>query len=276
MPSLSVAEFSIPTANSTAFSITAGADGNIWFTETGGNKIGRISLAGAITEFSAPGAPGGITAGPDGALWFTEIGGNKIGRMTTAGVITNEFAIPTPGAAVHEITTGSDGALWFAEAGTDKIGRITTSGVVTEFSTGLAAGSTPFDIVSGPDGALWFTEINGDKIGCIDPTSHAITQFNVAPHPSMITAGPDGALWFSESDVLKTDNANTIGRLTTTGSFTQFSPPTANSVPQGITVGPDGALGLPRPAAIISVASRPTAISPSSQSRPRTRLPSQS
>jgi virginiamycin B lyase len=58
----------------------------------------------------------------------------------------------------------------------------------------------------------------------------------------MITAGPDGALWFSESDVLKTDNANTIGRLTTTGSFTQFSPPTANSEPQGITVGSDGAL----------------------------------
>lgn len=96
MPSPSVTEFSIPTANSTPFAITAGADGNIWFTETGGNKIGRISLAGAITEFSAPGAPGGITAGPDGALWFTEIGGNKIGRMTTAGVITNEFAIRRP------------------------------------------------------------------------------------------------------------------------------------------------------------------------------------
>jgi streptogramin lyase len=73
MPSLSVTEFPIPTANSTPFSITAGPDGNIWFTETGGNKIGRISLAGTITEFSAPGAPGGITAGPDGALWFTEI-----------------------------------------------------------------------------------------------------------------------------------------------------------------------------------------------------------
>src|SRR5262252_2598600 len=124
MPTQPVTEFSIPTANSTAFSIAAGPDGNIWFTETGGNKIG-ITLGGAITEFSASGAPGGITAGPDGALWFTEIDGNKIGRMTTAGVITNEFAIPTPGAAVHEITTGSDGALWFAEAGTDKIGRIT-------------------------------------------------------------------------------------------------------------------------------------------------------
>src|SRR5258708_38203625 len=119
MPSLSVTEFPIPKANSPPSTITAGADGTIWFTETGGNKIGRISLAGAITEFSAPGAPGGITAGPDGALWFTEIGGNKIGRMTTAGVITNEFALPTPRAAVHEITTGAHRAPRAAQAGTD-------------------------------------------------------------------------------------------------------------------------------------------------------------
>src|SRR5947209_15279215 len=30
--------------------------------------------------------PGGITAGPDGNLWFTEQDASKIGRITTAGV----------------------------------------------------------------------------------------------------------------------------------------------------------------------------------------------
>jgi virginiamycin B lyase len=128
-----------------------GPDGNIWFTEIGGNKIGRISPAGVITEFSnglaAGSIPGGITAGPDGALWFTEIAGNNIGRITTSGVITNQFSIPTPNAAVHEITTGPDGNLWFAEAATDKIARMTPSGVVTEFSL-QTSGNAPFDIVS--------------------------------------------------------------------------------------------------------------------------------
>jgi streptogramin lyase len=38
--------------------------------------------------------PQGITMGPDGALWFTEALGNKIGRITTAGVIT-EYTIPS-------------------------------------------------------------------------------------------------------------------------------------------------------------------------------------
>jgi len=53
------------------------------------NGIGRITTAGAITEFPIgdPRGPLRITAGPDGALWFTEgspvIGTNHIGRITT-------------------------------------------------------------------------------------------------------------------------------------------------------------------------------------------------
>jgi len=34
--------------------------------------------------------PRGITAGPDGALWFTESSGNKIGRLT-AGPKRSDF-----------------------------------------------------------------------------------------------------------------------------------------------------------------------------------------
>ncbi len=40
--------------------------------------------AGTITEFPVPsGTPEFITAGPDGNLWFTEFNGDKIGRITT-------------------------------------------------------------------------------------------------------------------------------------------------------------------------------------------------
>src|SRR5262249_7931874 len=61
--------------------ITAGADGNLWFTEGGTDRIGRITTAGAITEFSISNTGGrqlfveGITAGPDGNIWFTEQAG---------------------------------------------------------------------------------------------------------------------------------------------------------------------------------------------------------
>ena len=74
---------------------------------TGDGKIGRITTAGDITEFSLPNdasRPYGIAAGPDGNLWFTEgyyqqylaeRSASRIGRITTAGVIT-EYPLPNP------------------------------------------------------------------------------------------------------------------------------------------------------------------------------------
>src|SRR5262249_8615852 len=80
------------TPSSGPFGITAGLDGNLWFTESIGNRIGRITPTGTITEFSVGLTPGSrpvaITAGRDGNLWFTELDGGRIGRITPTGTIT--------------------------------------------------------------------------------------------------------------------------------------------------------------------------------------------
>jgi streptogramin lyase len=72
-------EFPLPTPDFRPGDITAGPDGNLWFTEDESNhvqngKIGRLTLTGTISAFPLPtssGGPGGITVGPDGNLWFT-------------------------------------------------------------------------------------------------------------------------------------------------------------------------------------------------------------
>src|SRR5215213_1120139 len=87
----SIAEFSVPTANSQPLSIVTGPDGNLWFTEFLGNKIARMTADAAVTEFPIPTAnsrPDEIDVGPDGNLWFAEVMGNKIGRVTPQGVFT--------------------------------------------------------------------------------------------------------------------------------------------------------------------------------------------
>ncbi|MGH7485123.1 MAG: virginiamycin B lyase family protein, partial [bacterium] len=120
-PQGTITEFSIPTPQSGPIAITAGSDGNLWFTEEIGNKIGRITTSGLITEFAVPtqGDPHEIIAGADGAFWFTEGRANKIGRITSQGVIT-EFTVPTPKGYPWAITSGPDNTIWF----TERIGKV--------------------------------------------------------------------------------------------------------------------------------------------------------
>ena len=94
-----ITEFTIPTADSQPTGITAGGDGNVWFTEANASRIGRITPSGTITEFVVPTAvtrPFGITLGPDGNLWFTESSGNRISKISpTSPNTVTQFPIPT-------------------------------------------------------------------------------------------------------------------------------------------------------------------------------------
>ena len=228
-------EFPVPTANSAPNAITVGPDKNLWFTELQG-KIGQITTAGVITEFSnglpANSNPWAIAAGHDGNLWFTDRLVNKIGRITPAGVIT-EFAIPTANSLPLWITVGPDNAMWFTENQANKIGRITPAGVITEFAAPVNSG--PYGITLGPDKAVWFTEFTDGQIARIGPAGK-VTVFGKKGSlgsPLGITTGPDKGLWFTEFA------GNKIGHFVpTTKTFTTFGGLTPNSKPAGIALGP--------------------------------------
>lgn len=231
-----VIEYPIPTGGSSAWDITAGPDGNMWFTEYEGQKVGRITPAGIITEFPTPSTFSGprmITVGPDGNLWFTELDRGKVARCTPAGVIT-EF--PTPNGFPQGIATGPDGRLWIGDG--TSIQRATPAEVVAQKFTGFNPPfpGFPFSICVGPDGNLWFTA--GNAVSRITPTG-TITPFPLPTdnaQPLFITAGPDGNVWFAE------EKANAIGRITPAGIITEFPLLTPGAAPMGICAGPDGNL----------------------------------
>lgn len=139
-----------------------------------------------------------ITAGPDGNMWFTESNASKIGRITPSGVITL-FEIPTSEAHPSDIVTGSDGNLWFTEPRLDPpaaIGRLDPSGRIDEFPlSGDAA--YPGQIVSGPDGRLWFTNGVG-AVGAMAPNGHS-TRIVLprSTYVQAISAGPEGDVWYT-------------------------------------------------------------------------------
>ena len=245
-----VAEFALP-AGGNPIGIAAGPDGNMWFTESPGHRIGRIDAGGKIAEFSAglsvASSPQEITAGPDGALWFTEDvqsadgSGGKIGRITTSGTIA-EFPLPDGSGVLDGIASDSE-RIWFTLGfPANAIGSMDVrTHRVSVFA--LPDGSSfPQGIALGPDHNMWFTMPQDHRIGRITPDGKIATfampdQGDGTGSPSNIALGPDGAMWFTEF------NQSRIGRITTAGTIAEFYDGISDgSSPDGIALGPDGNL----------------------------------
>lgn len=193
--------FPVPTTNfhpfgDTMSDIIAGPDGNLWFAESTGNKIGRITPSGVITQFPLAGVesrPHGIVAGPDGNVWFTEWTGNKIGKITPSGVIS-EYPLPTPQSMPERITRGPDGNLWFTMHNINSIGKITPSGTITVYPV-LPPQSGAVTIISGNDGNLWL--VHSSTLATIS-TSGVLTTYAGMNAGLGLVVGPDGYIWFTE------------------------------------------------------------------------------
>src|SRR6266704_164112 len=132
-------------------SITAGPDGNMWFDEFWTNRIGRLTPAGALTEFPIPtpdSGPRGIVAGPDGNLWFVESGRS---RPAIARV-----ALPQGSRPVN-IVVAPDGNLWYGDAGRNALVRLGVTGATHTYPL-PRRGSSPGGLAVGADGRIWFGE----------------------------------------------------------------------------------------------------------------------
>jgi streptogramin lyase len=168
------------------FYIAAGPDGAMWFTQFAGNRIGRITMDGAITEFSLPNARSGawgITQGPDRAMWFTQKDGNRIGRISMSGAIT-EFPLAVAGSEPFAIAAGPDGNLWFTQRSANLISRITPAGQVRSFTVPVP-NAVPAGIAAGPDGNMWFTTRGSSQVGWVSTGRKAGLTAKVVGRPAV-------------------------------------------------------------------------------------------
>jgi hypothetical protein len=95
---------------------------------TDGNRIGRISFDGRISEYPMPAgslSPINIAVGPDRNLWYTR--GASLGRVTPEGVVT-EFSAGADARGAG-LSAGSDrepptrlvNRLWIADGGANRL-----------------------------------------------------------------------------------------------------------------------------------------------------------
>lgn len=183
-------EFLLPTSHGMApggyyvdpTSIAPGSDGAMWFVESApspaGNRIGRMTISGELTEFPLPTSnalPWQLISGQNSDLWFTELGVNQLGRITTSGSVTEYKVSSDPGVGPAPLVQEPDGTIWFGEsriagganlAGNNQLGRLTPDGKIVLFPIPTQTG-IPGWMALATDGSIWITHSSGSLIQAI-------------------------------------------------------------------------------------------------------------
>jgi streptogramin lyase len=224
----------IPTPDSEPIEITAGPDGNLWFTQQDASQVTRVTPQGVITEFPLPtlGFPSDITAGPDGNVWFSEGANGNIGFITPAGAIT-EIPFSSNGSA-GGICTGPDGNIWFTDSSGNAVWRFElASATLTSFPLPTPS-SLPTRIIAGPDSNLWFIAGGLGRLARMTLTGQVTELPEQLSLPFALCAGPDGSIWLVERFNQR------IARVAPAGQFTFFA--TSLHTLESIVSAPDGNL----------------------------------
>jgi streptogramin lyase len=265
-----VTEFPLPVSDRGAETIAAGPEGDLWLSvfSDENNKIIQVTPRGTISaehELPESRLPESLAFTKNGDLWVQESApgaeGEFIGLLTPGGSF-QQITFPAGIDAAHlgdrdgNELAGLGEDVWFTgfegSKGVSELNELTPGGDVSKFKISGEFKYASGPITAGPDGALWV--IAQSSVLCKTPceyiksridrisTGGGVSSFEVSADtegdqhvPNSIAAGPDGNVWFTEV------NANEIGRITPSGTITEFPLP-PNSGPVDIAAGPDGNL----------------------------------
>jgi virginiamycin B lyase len=264
---------SAPDANN--LKLTAGPDGNMWMTLSGGaaKNLAKITPAGAVTEFELPSvvSPSGIAVGPDGNLWVTENGG--VARFSPSDPVGTTVRTPIPAIKSNaSIVAGPDGQMWVATEGDvehfapanpagsksilvaelkphdiDVAGPLLViadagnSRIVTLTTSGTRKdipmlATTSQGVAGSPGGQFAFSQSDAPEgLGLVTPPG-APTTVEMLGDPFGVALGSDGAYWFAMSAADNLQRLTSDGKATPLGGF----PPTF--FPRQIAAGPGNTL----------------------------------
>ncbi len=143
--------------------------GNLYISDTGDNRVRKVSPSGIITTFAgrgslgAPGfsgdggpatnaelqAPAGLAVDAAGNVYITDTGNGRIRKVDTSGIITtvagngNGFTLNDGGPALNaqfytptDVAVDNAGNMFIADFGNNRVRKVNTSGVITSIAHG--------------------------------------------------------------------------------------------------------------------------------------------
>jgi len=146
-----------------ARSMTFDRDGNIWFTVSRDNFVGKLDVTtGATSMIAVPtkdAAPFGITTGAGNELWIAASGSNLLLRVDAEAMSITEIAIPDADARPRRIGVTADNRVWYADYARGRLGRFDPArGDFAEWRMPGGDDSQPFGMVVDRNDRIWIVE----------------------------------------------------------------------------------------------------------------------
>jgi streptogramin lyase len=228
-----VSTYEVPTSDAVPHILAIDPDDHVWFSESGGrfagkfldvppqNKVGRIEVNGAITEWSLPGegtSPMGIVFDRNGNLWIAERLANRITRLSRNGTATH-FPVPTPGAWPTGIALDSRGGVWFTETKGNRIGRVDpNTGEIEEFRF-KPEGMSATGIAVDSHDRVWVAGRDANLVAKWDPQTREFQYFPLSTpnaKPCGIVVDSRDRVWFTQR------NAGKLAMVSVDGVIQEF------------------------------------------------------
>ena len=216
---------------------------NIWFTEPGLRRIGRVAYTStsdySLDEFDVGAAPVSLVASGS-AVWFTIPEQNQVGHLDPANGTISLFDLPTTQADPADIAVDAGGQAWVTERAGNRLAFVTISPtvVITEFVL-PESGLMPEGVLLDDGDNVWFAASAAGTLWRFTPAT--------GQYVTLTLAGPDNQpyrLAQNDASVLWTTlrNSNQLAHvlLGTLPLTTVYTIPTSDSHPGAIDVDSQG------------------------------------
>ncbi len=232
--------YELKTPNAFPFGISIDKQGDAWFTEFFGNKIGEITPSGSLSEISIPIQgylePSSITVDSTGKVWFTLPGVNSTGYY-----FDGQFAFQNLSGLVLTpvgISVDSQRNVWLTQHGPSFIAEYTpTTHYFKTISTTIPAvlgTSLPYFDYVDQDGNVWFNEHYGNGMAEFIPSNNTLIEYFIPTRiryagniSGMLTwnLSPSGQPWYTEFFAGKVGTINTTAPLNMQLNLLNYSQP---------------------------------------------------
>ena len=226
-------------------SLAFDSNNNLWYANSVGMELGRVTLAGVVTHYPltldqvGEFGPSFVATAPGGKIWYAASQATWIGLFDPNGTPT-VFKLQDPSGTNGEISglaIGKGGLLWFIETHkntpltstlqlttvSDKIGSLSVTGQVTWYD--LPVGSDPEAITAAADGNIWV----GNGPGGVAKLATDGTVSEMVLNPTTLNLSSVNAIAFDQHNIMwLAMNSDAVAFLDPAQqSYTQVTPQVA-------------------------------------------------